>query len=224
MMSISQIFSEFILKLSESFQGIPTNVLELIKNPLTLLSLLAFIIILVLLLKAKKVKFNTKMITTIGITLALTTVLDMLKIYHFPQGGGITLGAMVPIILLSFIYGPLVGMLTGFIFGVLSLIFDPYILHPVQVLFDYPLPYLCLGIAGFFPNKKVLGAIICIICRYTFHFISGVIFFGSFAPEGTSPWIYSLSVNGTLGLCEGIICIVILSILPVNYLVKSFQK
>ena len=74
-------------------------------------------------------------------------------IYHFPQGGGVTLGAMVPILLLSYIYGPLVGMLSGFLFGILSLFFNPYIMHPIQVLFDYPLPFAVLGLAGFFASK-----------------------------------------------------------------------
>ncbi|ETJ29276.1 hypothetical protein Q604_UNBC16179G0001, partial [human gut metagenome] len=92
--------------------------------------------ILLLLIKAKNIKFNPKMSAMIGLTLALTTILDLLKIYHFPQGGGVTLASMVPIILISYIYGPLVGMLTGFLFGILSLFFNPYMLHPIQVLFD----------------------------------------------------------------------------------------
>ena len=221
MMSLKEIFSEFFTKISEIFTSLPQNVSEIMNSPLSLLTLIAFAIILVLMLKAKKIKFNPKMTAMIGLTLALTTILDLLKIYHFPQGGGVTLASMVPIILLSYIYGPLVGMLTGFLFGILSLFFNPYILHPVQVLFDYPLPYLALGIAGFFPNKRILGAVTAIFSRYFFHFISGVVFFGSFAPDGMSPWLYSLSVNGLLGLAEGAICIIVLCILPVDLLIKS---
>ena len=48
------------------------------------------------------------------------------------------------------------------------------------------------------------------------HFISGVAFFGSFAPDGVSPMIYSLIVNGPMVGIEGIICIVILTALPVD--------
>lgn len=221
MMSIKEIFSQFFSKIHEIFMSLPQNVSDIMKSPLTLLALAAFVIILLLLMKARNIKFDSKMITTIGLTLALTTILDLLKIYHFPQGGGVTLGSMVPILLLSYMYGPLVGMLTGFLFGILSLFFNPYILHPVQVLFDYPLPYLALGIAGFFPDKKILGAAVAIFSRYFFHFISGVVFFGSFAPEGMSPWIYSLTVNGLLGLAEGTICVVVLLVLPVNLLIKS---
>lgn len=221
MMSLKEIFSQFISKVSEIFTNLPQNISEVFKSPVSLLTLIAFTIILILLIKAKNIKFNPKMSAMIGLTLALTIILDMLKIYRFPQGGGVTLASLVPIILLSYIYGPLVGMLTGFLFGIISLFFNPYILHPIQVLFDYPLPYLSLGIAGFFHNKRILGAIIAVFSKYLFHFISGVVFFGSFAPEGISPWIYSLSVNGLIGLAEGTICVVVLLVLPVSLLVKS---
>lgn len=223
MMSLQEILSQFTAKVNEIFTSLPQNFSEILKNPISILTLIAFAMIILLLIKAKNIKFDAKMITTIGITLALTTILDLLKIYHFPQGGGVTLASMVPIIILSYIYGPLVGMLAGFLFGILSLFFNPYILHPIQVLFDYPLPYLSIGIAGFFPKKRRLGASIAIFTRYMFHFISGVVFFGSFAPEGMSAWIYSLSVNGSLGLAEGIICIVVLSLLPIDLLIRSLN-
>ena len=221
MMSLKEIFSEFFTKISEILTNLPQNISEIFKNPLTLLTLAGLAVILIVLIKAKNIKFNPKMTAIIGLTLALTIILDLMKIYHFPQGGGVTLASMIPILLLSYMYGPVVGMLTGFLFGVLSLFFNPYILHPIQVLFDYPLPYLALGLSGFFPNKRILGAIIAIFSRYFLHFISGVIFFGSFAPDGMSPWIYSLSVNGLLGVVECAICVVVLTLLPVNLLIKS---
>ncbi|MGG7143843.1 energy-coupled thiamine transporter ThiT [Clostridium nigeriense] len=34
--------------------------------------------------------------------------------------------------------------------------------------------------------------------RFIFHFISGVLFFGQFAPEGWSPVLYSFVVNGSV--------------------------
>lgn len=222
MMSFSEIINDFINSFSEINLG--GNFKEIITNPLTLLTLIACLLIFLLLIKSKDIKFDTKMITTIGIALALTTVLNMLKIYKFPQGGGITIGAMVPIILIAFAYGPLVGMLTGFLFGIISLFIDPYILQPVQVLFDYPLPYMALGVAGFFKNHKISGAIIAIFLRFVCHFTSGVVFFGSYAPEGMSPIIYSLFVNGSLIAADGIICIIILTLLPINRLIKAMSS
>ena len=221
MMSFSQIINDFIQSFSSINLG--GNFKEIVTNPLTILTLIGVLIILVLLIKAKDIKFDAKMLTTIGIALALTAVLNMLKIYKFPQGGGITLGSIIPIILISYVYGPLVGMLTGFLFGIISLFIDPYILHPVQVLFDYPLPFMAVGVAGFFKNKY-LGASIGMLLRFISHFISGVVFFGSYAPEGISPIIYSLSVNGLAVGGELMICLVLLAFLPVERLVKMLKS
>ena len=221
MMSFSQIINDFIQSFSSINLG--GNFKEIVTNPLTILTLIGVLIILVLLIKAKDIKFDAKMLTTIGIALALTAVLNMLKIYKFPQGGGITLGSMIPIILIAYAYGPLVGMLTGFLFGIISLFIDPYILHPVQVLFDYPLPFMAVGVAGFFKNKY-LGASIGMLLRFISHFISGVVFFGSYAPEGISPIIYSLSVNGLAVGGELMICLVLLAFLPVERLVKMLKS
>ncbi|EHK2305131.1 energy-coupled thiamine transporter ThiT [Clostridium perfringens] len=222
MMSFSQIINDFIQSFSSINLG--GNFKEIVTNPLTILTLIGVLIILVLLIKAKDIKFDAKMLTTIGIALALTAVLNMLKIYKFPQGGGITLGSMIPIILIAYAYGPLVGMLTGFLFGIISLFIDPYILHPVQVLFDYPIPYMALGVAGFFKNHRISGAVVAIFLKFLAHFISGVVFFGSFAPEGMSPILYSFLVNGSLIGADGLICVVLLGILPVNRLIKAISS
>ena len=86
--------------------------------------------------------------------MALATILDMFKLTKLPNGGSVTLGAMVPIILMALLYGPEVGFLTGFLYGLIKLILGPYILHPLQVLFDYPLPFMALGLAGYFKTTK----------------------------------------------------------------------
>ena len=128
---------------------------------------------------------------------------------------------MIPILLIAFMYGPEVGFLTGFLYGMITLILDPYILSPIQVLFDYPLPFTALGIAGFFKNKKYLGISLAVLVRFICHFISGVVFFGSYAPDGMSPIVYSLIVNGPMVGIEGIICLVILAILPIERIIHA---
>lgn len=222
MMSFSQILSNFTKNFTSINLG--GNLKEIITNPLSILTLIGVLIILILLIKAKDIKFDAKMLTTIGIALALTTILNMLKIYKFPQGGGITLGSMIPIILISYAYDPLVGMLTGFLFGMISLFIDPYIVHPVQVLFDYPIPYMALGISGFFKKNIILGTIVAAFFKFLAHFISGVVFFGSFVPQKMSPIIYSLLVNGSLVGSDCVICIVLLSFLPFRRLIKSISS
>lgn len=213
------IFNDWIKQFSELLQKFPQNIQDIIASPMSILTLIGCILLLIVLVKIKKIKFTPQLIARIGIALALATILKMLRLYHFPQGGSITLGSMIPILLIAFMYGPEVGCLTGFLYGVITFILDPYIMHPIQVLFDYPLPFMALGLAGFFKDKKRLGTIIAILVRFICHFISGVAFFGSFAPEGVSPAIYSLFVNGPMIGIEGVICLVILTVLPVERII-----
>lgn len=213
------IFNDWVEQFSELLQRFPQNIQDIIANPISIVTLTGCILLLIVLVKAKKIKFTPELIARIGIALALATILKMLRLYHFPQGGSITLGSMIPILLIAFMYGPEVGCLTGFLYGVITFILDPYILHPVQVLFDYPLPFMTLGIAGFFNQKRWLGVSIAVFVRFTCHFISGISFFGSFAPKGMSPVIYSLIVNGPIIGIEGIICLVILTVLPLERII-----
>lgn len=221
---VKDVFTEFFQSMAEIFINLPSNTSEIVKHPLSLVALIGCVIILIVLIKAKKIEITTQLITRIGIALALATVLKVFRLYHFPQGGSVTLGSMVPILIIAFMYGPLVGFLTGFLYGIITLFMDPYILHPVQVLFDYPLPFLALGLAGFFKQNKLLGTSVAIFGRFICHFISGVAFFGSFAPEGMSPIVYSLFVNGLLVGVEGIICLVIIKLLPIDRIVKATNK
>lgn len=194
------------------------NILTLIKSPTSIIALIGLLIIIGVLIKTRKIKLNSRIIAIIGVSLGLATVLKVFRIYHLPQGGSITAGSMVPILLVAFFYGPEIGFLTGFLYGLITLSLDPYILHPVQVLFDYPLPFIALGLAGYFPERKVLGSVVAIFGRFLCHFISGWVFFGSFAPKGMSPFIYSFTVNGLFILVEGGVAIAIMSLLPVKNL------
>ena len=208
--------SNFLATLGENFK-------TLFSSPLTLITLIGCAILLIAFIKFKSLKFDSKLVARIGLAIALAFILDMLKIYTLPNGGGsISLGSMIPILLISIVYGPSIGLFTGFLFGVLKLIIDPYILNPVQVLFDYPLPFMAVGVAGFFKNKY-LGATLGMLLRFSCHFISGVIFFGSYAPAGMSPILYSLAVNGFAVGGELLICLVLLAFLPIEKLIKTLK-
>ena len=200
------------------------NLKTLFSSPLTLIALIGCAILLIALIKFKSLKFDSKLVARIGLATALVFILDMLTIYTLPNGGGsISLGSMIPIFIISFIYGPSIGLFTGFLFGILKLIINPYILNPIQVLFDYPLPFMTVGIAGFFKNKY-LGATLGMLLRFVCHFISGVIFFGSYAPAGTSPIIYSIAVNGFAVGGELLICLTLLAFLPIDKLIKRLKS
>ena len=208
--------SNFLATMGENFK-------TLFSSPLTLITLIGCAILLIAFIKFKSLKFDSKLVARIGLAIALAFILDMLKIYTLPNGGGsISLGSMIPILLISFIYGPSIGLFTGFLFGILKLIIDQYILNPIQVLFDYPLPFMAVGIAGFFKNKY-LGSTLGMLLRFSCHFISGVIFFGSYAPAGMSPIVYSLAVNGFAVGGELLICLVLLAFLPIEKLIKTLK-
>ncbi|NKF08009.1 energy-coupled thiamine transporter ThiT [Clostridium gasigenes] len=205
----------FISTLKESYT-------TLLGNPLSILTVVGGVLLLLAIIKFKKIKLDAKLMARIGIALALATILNMIKIYSLPNGGGsISLGSMIPLLLIAFMYGPEIGLLTGFLFGIISLIINPYIIHPIQVLFDYPLPFMAIGFAGYFKNNMPLGTTIGMTLRFVCHFISGYAFFGEFAPEGWSPAVYSLAVNGVAVGGELIICLIIMSLLPINRIIKG---
>ncbi|MBN6189454.1 energy-coupled thiamine transporter ThiT [Aneurinibacillus sp. BA2021] len=120
------------------------------------------------------------------------------------QGGSISL-VMIPIVLLSFRRGVKAGLAAGLIVGLLKLMIGGSIYHPIQALLDYPIPYAAIGLSGLFAARMagksasraraVAGITLAAVIRFTCHFASGVIWFGSFAPEGMPVALYSLLYN-----------------------------
>ena len=195
-------------------EGVFMNTLLGSPASFALLAALAFFIIV--LFRIRRIRFTTRLLTHISLAVALTVVLHMIRLYHMPQGGSVTPGSMIPLLLISLWHGPEAGYLGGFIFGVINMLQDPYILHPVQVLFDYPLPYMALGLAGYFAGHPYAGALAGVTGRFLCHYISGIVFFASYAPTGMSPYWYSLVFNATYLVPELLVCLFILKILPLE--------
>jgi thiamine transporter len=204
------------------------NLTEIFSYPTTYITLLGVLILLIGLNKMKKVQFTTKMLTFMGLAIALTAVLKMFKVYQAPFGGSVTFGSMIPILLVGYFYGTEVGLLTGFVYGIVDLILGPYILHPIQVLFDYPLPFMMLGLIGLVKGKDkkfvFLGTLLAVVARFMCHYFAGVVFWGSYAPDGMSPYLYSLLYNGSYLLFDSIIVLVILAILPLDKLKRIITE
>ena len=158
---------------------------------------------------------RTRDVTFCGMAAALAVVLGMVgKVLplQLPQGGSITLETL-PILFMAFWGGWRLGVLTGFLDGILQLVFGAFIFHPIQVVLDYPLPFALLGLAGLLPNQVRLGIVGASILRLGLHTISGIVFFAEYAPEGTPVWIYSLLYNGSFVLPEALIGMVLVPIL-----------
>jgi len=193
-----------------------SKVAMILEQPASAFTMVGLVVLLLAFVYIKRIRLNTRMIVHIGLVLALTVILHTFRLYHMPQGGSVTFGGMIPLLLIAFRYGPVVGYLAGFSYGLINLIQDPFILHPIQVLFDYPLPYMAIALAGYFKDRILLGAFVGICGRFICHFISGAVFFASYAPAEMSPYWYSLVFNATYLVPELIICLVILHALPVK--------
>lgn len=151
----------------------------------------------------------------LGIAIALVVVLSNWRIYKLPQGGSITAGSMVPIFYIALRWGAKWGITAGIAAGIVNYIFDPFFVHPIQLLLDYPVAFGALGLAGLFPDRPVLGIIIGGAGRWLAHFVSGIVFFAQFAPKSVtipgvgelvlSPVTYSALYNGSYMLPEVVI-------------------
>lgn len=201
-----------------------SKVAMILEQPASVFTLAALVILILAFGYIKKTTLNTRMIVHIGLMLALTVILHTFRLYHMPQGGSVTLGGMIPLLLITLRYGPVGGYLAGFVYGLINLIQSPYILHPIQVLFDYPLPYMAIGLAGYFKDRILLGAIIASCGRFICHYISGVVFFASYAPPEMSPYWYSFVFNATYLVPELIISLIILRVLPLKRILFQMRS
>lgn len=162
-------------------------------------------------------RFNTWMLAEAGIVLALFLVLKQVKVFEMPMGGSITAGSMVPLLVFAYRWGGKKGILVCAVAGVMDFILGTkYSFHPVSLLFDYPIAYGMLGLAGFFGKKiagMLAGTVIGFFGRFACHVLSGVVVFASYAPEGQSPLIYSIVYNGPYLGVECIITLILVTLI-----------
>lgn len=171
-------------------------------------------------------KWSTRMLANAALCIALSFVLSYIRLYKLPQGGSITLASMLPLFLFAYAYGVGPGMLVGAAYGILQFIQDAYFVHPIELLLDYPLAFAMLGLAGLasrFSDKWGLipGIVLGTFGRFVCAFLSGVIFFGMYAPEGQSVLVYSAVYNGFYLIPEAIICIVLAMVPQIRRLAKQ---
>ena len=164
---------------------------------------------------------RTRMLVEAGLMIAIAQVLSYVVIFESPQGGSITAGSMVPIIIFAIRWGTKPGLLAGAVYGVLQFILGPkWSFHPVSLLLYYPVAFACLGLAGLWRESRWtigLGIALAIFGRFVSHLISGVVVFASYA-EGQNPWIYSAVYNASYLVPELIISLVI------TMVIYSFMK
>lgn len=170
-----------------------------------------------------KQKITVRCLCESAILIAIGTILSMIKIINYPWGGGVTICAMLPIILIGYRWGVKWGFFSSFVFGVLQLslaFIDNDFGIPslwaliAMLLIDYILAYTMLGFGGIFRNKfkspagaLVLGTVLAVFMRYFMHFVSGAIFFGEWASWffGDTTSGFSMEIGGwVLGHFSGV--------------------
>lgn len=179
----------------------------------------------------KKGTWNTRMLATAAVCIALSYLLSYLKIFSMPTGGSVTVLSMLPLMLFSWVYGVVPGVLAGAAYGLLQLLQRPYVTHIIQIVVDYPLAFAMLGLAGLFrasSSRWALPAGVAIACfgRFLCHFFTGMVFFGEYAPAADfwSVFVYSLVYNGGYMGVELVLSTVVSALPPVQSMVKRLTK
>jgi thiamine transporter len=157
---------------------------------------------------------NLRIMVEVSLLVAAAVLLSFLKLFQMPQGGSVSL-EMLPIFILAFRHGGKIGILGGALLGVVKLLISPYIIHPIQLLLDYPVPFMMLGVAGFgiLRKHRELGVAVGSLLRCITHVVAGVVFFAEYAPEGTPALVYSLGYNASYLIPEAILVAVVILLL-----------
>jgi len=163
---------------------------------------------------AVETKILAEMIVFIALANALYIVSKLyLPFLHLPEGGSITLGSMVPLLWFALRRGLRWGVEAGIVYGLVHIVVSGDIYYPTQILLDYPLAFGALGLAGAFKARPLIRVGVGITGRFIFHFISGVVFFGQYAPEGWNVFAYSAFYNAAYLVPEFIISSIVIFML-----------
>lgn len=169
----------------------------------------------------KDVKLSQK-ITESALMLALATILSFVKIIQLPFGGSITLASMLPMVILSYRYGFLWGLFSGFVYSLLQLLFGldnlSYATSVVAavaiILLDYVLAFSCTAIGGLFRRMKpqtsaiTLAAFLTCLFRFLSHTVSGCTVWAGVSVPTADAFLYSLIYNAAYMIPETIITLV----------------
>lgn len=159
-------------------------------------------------------RLNTERLTVSAIFIALGTILSLIQPFSLPQGGGITLFSMLPVIILSYRYGIGWGAVSSLCYAILQMLAgfktvsgffvgDSKMALPAAIascLLDYIMAYTVLCLGGVFKkgnNPSVslcLGSIVATFARYIVHIFSGAILFGTWAE-----WFFTDALGGEFG-------------------------
>lgn len=166
-------------------------------------------------------KWTAKTVAFGALAIALSFVLSCIRLYRMPQGGSVTPGSMLPIMLFSAAFGVGPGLLAGLAYGVLQYLQGGWFANVWQFALDYLLAFAALGLTGLakhLPEKWGLycAMVIAALCRALSATLAGIMFWD------TAPWA-SLVYNGTYLIPDTLICIILAVLIakPVMKVLKA---
>lgn len=186
-----------------------------------------FVVFMMIDTKRHNGRAHTKSIVYAAVCIALAFGLSYIRMFKAPYGGSITLFSILPIALYSYMFGIRKGVMCGFIYGLLQSVQDPWVVHPIQYILDYPLAFAMVGLCGGLFRKLFakltqlpdrvrdglaisLGILAGVCLRYFCHVISGAVYFGEYAADYGfgDAWTYSFTYNALYVFPDGAISIV----------------
>lgn len=158
---------------------------------------------------------TTRMLVESAILIAIATVLNEFVAFKAPWafGGSVTLGSMLPLVLICWRWGTRQGLFSAFVFALLQMMIGfsnvTYGQNALQMfaiaMLDYILAFTAYGLAGLFRRRVkndlvalVAGIVLVGALRFLCHFVSGWMIWDALWPndQGLSGAVYSLIYNG----------------------------
>lgn len=155
-------------------------------------------------------RLTPAVLTELSVAIALAAVLSLLKIKlpHLVWGGSVSLHT-VPIAIVALRHGVGPGLWAGAAYGVVNFLLTPYIVHPIQLILDYPAAFAVMGLTGLAQGRSAIVTVLAVIgasaVRLALHVLSGIVYFADLAPEGTPVLQYSLLYNSSYMIPETVI-------------------
>lgn len=185
--------------------------------------------LLVTIFICRKIKIRTFDLCLCGIAIALTMVLESIRI-PLPTGTTLPFASAVPLMLVALICNPQIAIIAGFVCAPLAMVLIPgwQPVHWAQFFVEHMVCFSCLGYAGIFGCEKRLnvlfGILIASALKIFGHIISGVVFFSQNAWDGWGAWGYSLAFNFSQNIPLCIMSGIVIFLLPLKTLKKITLK
>ena len=169
---------------------------------------LVVLALMLLLIGKTRKQWTAKTVAFAALSISLSFVLSLIRLYRMPSGGSVTPASMLPVMLFAAAFGAGPGVLAGAVLGVLQYMQGGWFLNVWQFLLDYVLAYAALGLCGLYkPLKKVKGGlyismVIAVVARLTSATLAGYMFW-------ETAWWASVAYNGIYLIPDTLFCMLL---------------